>query len=84
MNPETYPFQISVWQPALPGSRLSREGYWKEMGRATTEDKAREVALCMGLRHPAVALARLQGGQWANMAYYPSEDSARQYVREHP
>lgn len=80
----THPFQVSVW---IPGngktSSLFEHGYWQEMARCITKDRAEEVALCLALRHPGgVQVAELvsdeHGARFVGYKYLPA--SARGLV----
>ncbi len=77
---QSHPYQVVVWQPATEGSLILDTPYWKEMARCNVEGKAKEVALCLSLRHRYVAVAKLteQGDRFVNYLYWPSEATVKQ------
>lgn len=66
---ETHPYQVCVWISGNNNPKsIFEHGYWQEMARCITKDRAQEVALCLSLRHP-------QGVQVAELV--SDEDGAR-------
>lgn len=77
MKQETHPYQVSVWVPGngLPLS-LFEHGYWQEMARCPSKDRANEVALCLSFRYPdGVQVAELvgdgRGARFIGYGYIP-------------
>ncbi|HZU03987.1 MAG TPA: hypothetical protein VFA10_30270 [Ktedonobacteraceae bacterium] len=52
MNQETHPFQVSIWIPGNEKPKsIFEKGHWMEMARCITKERAKEVALCLSIRH---------------------------------
>src|SRR6266566_8395793 len=80
MNAETHMYQVVVWQPGTPGSMILDKASWFEMARCMTEWRAKEVAICLSLRHKYVAVALLDTSshRFENYLYYPDEATVKQ------
>lgn len=76
---DTHPYQVVVWQPATSGSLLFDKPCWVEMARCVTEYKAKEVALCLSIRHKYVAVAQLDQDthRFINYLYFPDEETVK-------
>lgn len=76
----SHPFQVVVWQEASPGTLLFDKACWIEYARCVTEFRAKEVALCLSLRHKIVAVAKLNedATRFVNYLYFPDEEVVRQ------
>jgi len=73
-------YQVVVWQPGTPGSMILDKPSWLEMARCQTEWRAKEVAICLSLRHKYVAVALLNSHEhrFENYLYYPDEATVKQ------
>lgn len=84
MTTETHPFQVSIWIPGNSNPKsIFERGYWCEMARCVTPDRANEVALCLSLRYPSgVQVAELtsddHGARFIGYKFIP--ESSRELV----
>ncbi|HVB20394.1 MAG TPA: hypothetical protein VNG51_00425 [Ktedonobacteraceae bacterium] len=85
MKDETsHSYQVVVWQPAIGGSFLFNKGCWVEYARCITESRAKEVAICLSLRHRgAIAVAKLneQATKFVNYIWFPDEATVKQRTK---
>lgn len=81
MSAETHPFQVSIWIPGNNNPKsIFERGYWQEMARCVTKDRAHEVALCLSLRHhDGVQVAELmsdeRGARFVGYKFIPESSS---------
>lgn len=76
MDQETHSYQVSVWTTGndKPNS-IFEKGFWMEMCRCITKNRAEEIALCLSLRHAAVCVSHLvngeDGARWVPYKFIP-------------
>ncbi|MDQ6660197.1 MAG: hypothetical protein M3Z24_04440 [Chloroflexota bacterium] len=82
MEHEAYPYQVSIWVEPIKGSWLIDKPYWMEMCRCITENRARDIAECVLIRHRLVQVARLQGDHFEPIAWYPDKETVQKVIQQ--
>lgn len=82
MDTEQYPYMVSLYvraqiqnHPVL--ASILGDAYWVDYARCRTEMRAKEVALCLAIRHRLVRVSQLQGDRFVPVMWYPDEATVK-------
>ena len=78
------PFQVQVWVKSTDAPSILGIASWLEMARCVTEQRAREVAECLHIRHKLVRVSELelQGDRFVPFLWFPDQATVEHETRE--